>query len=143
MLQASRRDAERQAPCRLAGETCEEGYFINTIKLSVDSRFSCYSHPISFNISPCLCCCASYSSGDLELSLRQRAASDKKADGAEGFWFIDDRCQDVLFFFSLEVTNRKSNVHKAAMNHGAKASVQSLSACIHCEETDSYNLLFL
>lgn len=45
--------------------------------------------------------------------------------------FLDDSCQDVLlFFFSLELTNWKRNVHKAAMNNVPLASMQSLN-CLH------------
>lgn len=69
--------------------------------------------------------------GDPELSLRRRSTSDKKGRRSRRLSFIDDSCQDVLFFFfSLEVTNRKRNVHEAAMNNAPRASVQSLS-CLH------------
>lgn len=39
--------------------------------------------------------------GDPELSLRRRSTSDKKGRRSRRLSFIDDSCQDVLFFFSL------------------------------------------
>lgn len=72
---------------------------------------------------------ASFSSGDLELSLRQRAASNEKADRAEGFRLLMTDAK-MFYFSSLEATNRKRNVHEAAMNHVPLASVQSLN-CMH------------
>lgn len=91
-------------------------------------RFLCWcsSHPISFNITPLFfSLLASFSSGDSKLSLRRRAASNKKADGAEGFRLLMTVAK-MFYFSSLEVTNRKRNVHQAAMNHVQLASVQSL-----------------
>ncbi len=49
----------------------------------------------------------------------------KKADGAEGFRLLMTVAK-MFYFSSLEVTNRKRNVHKAAVNHVQLASVQSL-----------------
>lgn len=66
---------------------------------------------------------------DAELSLRQRAVSDKNADGAEGFRLLMTYAK-TFYFLSLEVTNRKRNVHKAAMNHVTLTSEQSLN-CLH------------
>lgn len=85
----------------------------------------CSSHPISFSISSLL---APLSSGDLELSL---TASDTRADGAEECRFLMTVAKMFYyFFFSLELTNWKRNVHKAAMNNVPLASMQSLN-CLH------------
>ena len=98
------------------------------IKPPVDS--DCVTPTLSHSISlPSLPLLGSLSSGDLELSLRRRAASDKKADRARGFRLLMTVAK-MFYFFSLEVTNRKRNVHEAAMNHAPLASVQSLS-CLH------------
>lgn len=72
----------------------------------------------SISLSPVFTRCFELG-GDLELSLRRRSTSDKKGRRSRRLSFIDDSCQDVFFFFSLslEVTNRKCNVHKAVMNN--------------------------
>jgi len=53
---------------------------------------------------------ASFSSRDLELSLRQRAASNEKADKAQGFRLVDDTRREVLT--GSKVTDRKRNARE-------------------------------
>lgn len=78
--------------------------------------------------------------GDPELSLRRRSTSDKKGRRSRRLSFIDDSCQDVLFFFSLwrwqiesvMCTRRRWIMHpELPCSHSA--------ACIHRAETDSDN----
>ena len=101
MVQDSNSDAERQTNSLQGGKTCVEDIFYNCqfnnpVHLSVLVFLPPYQLRHYHSLLPSLF--ASFSSGDLELSLRQRAASNKKADRAEVFRLLMTDAKMFYFF---------------------------------------------
>lgn len=137
MVQDSSSDAERQTNSLQGGKTRGEEW---SWKIS----FIIGNSTILYIL---LCWCSSHPSNSVTLTLSYRLYSLLSARGIWSchsdnvlrptrkqteqkyfvYWWQMPRC---LTFFLLEVTNQKSNVHKAAMNHVLLASVQSIN-CTH------------